>query len=289
MKIIDIIKSKKPVLGFEIFPPKQNTPIETIYNSLEKFKALNPDYISVTYGAGGSTKRNTIDVASKIKSEYGIESMAHFTCVCHQEEEIDNLLEIMSEEGLENILALRGDPPRDKPDYDFTGCAYRYASDLVRHIHSKNKFCIAAAAYTEGHVESARILDDIKHLKIKVDHGVDFLITQLFFDNRLYFDFVERISDHGISCPVMPGIMPVFAADQIKTMCLRSGCSIPAKLVLLMDKYSGNPDDMLKAGIEYAAEQISELIENGAPGIHLYTMNRPVSTRKILRAANLLS
>lgn len=288
MKIIDIINSKKPILGFEIFPPKPDVPIEKIYNSLNKFKALNPDYISVTYGAGGSTKRNTIDIATKIKDEYHIESMAHFTCVGHQKQEIDNLLEIMTQKGLENILALRGDPPKDQPDYDFSNCAYRYAADLIKHISSKGTFCIGAAAYIEGHIESKRIADDIRNLKNKVDQGVDFLTTQLFFDNRFYFDFIERVSAMGINCPIIPGIMPVFAAGQIKTMCARSGCSIPAKLVIMMDKYGSNPDDMLKAGIEYAAVQIKDLIQNGAPGVHLYTMNRPVSTKKILKLAGLV-
>lgn len=288
MKIIDTINSKKKVVGFEIFPPKPDVPIESIYSSLARFKALKPDYISVTYGAGGSTRRNTIDIASKIKEEYDIESMAHFTCVGHQKQEIDELLKSMSQRGLENILALRGDPPKDQPDYDFKKCAYRYAGELVRHVREKDNFCIAAAAYIEGHIESKRIADDIMNLKNKVDQGVDFLITQLFFDNRFYFDFIERIVSKGIICPVMPGIMPVFAPEQIKNMCARSGCSLPAKLVILMDKYGNNPDEMLKAGIDYAASQISELIENGAPGIHLYTMNRPVSTKKILKGAGLL-
>ncbi len=288
MKIIDIVNNKKKVVGFEIFPPKPEVPIENIYKSLARFKALNPDYISVTYGAGGSTRENTIDIASKIKEEYNIESMAHFTCVGHQTLEIDQLLDSMSQKGLKNILALRGDPPKDQPGYDFSNCAYRYASELIRHIREGNDFCISAAAYIEGHIESKRISDDIINLKNKVDQGVDFLITQLFFDNRFYFDFVERIISKGINCPVIPGIMPVFAPQQIKNMCARSGCSLPAKLVITMDKYANDPDDMLKAGIDYAASQIRDLIDNGAPGVHLYTMNRPVSTRKILKSAGLI-
>lgn len=287
MKIINILKNKTPVVSFEIFPPKPDTPIDTIYKKLYRFSRLKPDYISITYGASGSRKHNNIEIASKIKKDYNIETMAHFTCVGHNREEINALLTSMSENNLENILALRGDPPKDRPSYDFSKCTYRYASELIKHIRKQNNFCIAAAAYVEGHIESKRISDDVRNLKKKVDEGVDFLVTQLFFDNRFYFDYIERLSATGIDCPLIPGIMPIFSADQIKSICAKSGCSIPAKLVLLMDKYGENPRDMRKAGIEYAASQIKNLINNGAPGIHLYTMNRPVSTKKLLKQADL--
>jgi methylenetetrahydrofolate reductase (NADPH) len=283
MKIVEMFKREKPVISFEIFPPKLDTPLETIYDSLEKFKELGPDFISVTYGAGGSKKDRTIEIASKIKQEYGIEAMAHFTCVGHTTEEIDRMLDLMHENSLENILALRGDPPADQPDFDYSKNVYRFASELIRHIRSKNNFCIAAAAYVEGHVDSRRLKEDLYYLKQKVDAGVDFLVTQLFFDNRLFYDFVDRAAELGIKCPITPGVMPIFKADQIKSITAKSGCSIPAKLVIMMDKYEDNPEDLRKAGIEYASNQIRDLIENGVDGIHICTMNRPKSTGQILR------
>lgn len=286
MKIADIFKTRKTVLALEIFPPKPDVPLESIFDSLEEFKALKPDYISVTYGAGGSQKGRTVEIASKIKHEYGIESMAHFTCVGHSREEIDNMLDLMSEHKLENILALRGDAPLNQPDFDFSKNVYKYASELIQHIKSRNDFCIAAAAYLEGHPECRLLKDDLMNLKNKVDKGVSFLLTQFFFDNRLYYDFIDKAAAAGIHCPIMPGIMPIFNTN-IKVMTAKSGCSIPAKLVLMMDKYADNPDDLRKAGIEYAANQIRDLIDNGAPGVHLYTMNRKISTREILELSGL--
>jgi len=287
MKICEMFKNKKPVISFEIFPPKPDAPLESIFDSLAQFKSLKPDYISVTYGAGGSQRGRTIDIASRIKNEYGIETMAHFTCVGHSVEEIDEMLNSLEDNGLENILALRGDPPENQPDFDFGKNTYKHAYQLVRHIRNRNGFCIAGAAYLEGHIDSMRLKEDLQHLKEKVDEGVDFLVTQLFFDNRLFFNFLDMAAALNIKCPVTPGIMPVFRADQIKTICAKSGCSIPARLVLMMDKYSDSPDDLRKAGIEFAGLQIRDLIDNGAHGIHLYTMNRPKSTREILETAGL--
>lgn len=288
MKIIDLFKQKKPVVSFEIFPPKKDVPLESIYDSLEQFKLLSPDYISVTYGAGGSQKDRTVEIASKIKNEYNIECMAHFTCMGHSKEEIDHMLIALKENNLKNILALRGDAPSGQPDFDFSKNAYTYSSELIHHIKRSSTFCISAAAYVEGHVSSKTLREDLMHLKHKVDMGVDFLITQLFFDNRLFYDFLDKTVALNINCPIMPGVMPIFKADQIKSITAKSGCSIPAQLVLMMDKYQDSPDDLRKAGIEYAAKQIRALIENGADGIHLYTMNRPKSTKEILGNAGLL-
>lgn len=288
MRITELFKSKKPVISFEIFPPKLDTPLETIYESLEQFKVLNPDFISVTYGAGGSQKDRTIEIASKIKSEYGIESMAHFTCVGHSVEEIDALLDSMHEHNLENILALRGDPPANQPDFDFSKNVYKYACELISQIRRKNNFCIGAAAYVEGHVDCKRIKEDMLRLKDKVDAGVDFLVTQLFFDNRLFYDFLDKAASLGINCPITPGIMPIFKADQIKRITSLCGASIPAKLVIMMDKYEHSPEDLRKAGVEYAGAQIRDLIDGGADGIHLLTMNRPKSSREILENAGML-
>ena len=287
MKITDILNSKKPATSFEIFPPKPDVPLESVYEHLDQFEAMKPDYISVTYGAGGSQKGRTLEIASRIKHRHHIECMAHFTCVGHSKEDIDDMLQKMHAHGLENIMALRGDPPANQPDFDFSRNVYNYAYELVGHIRQVNSFCIGAAVHMEGHVESIRLKDDLIHLKEKVDAGVDFLVTQFFFDNRIYYHFLERAGAIGIKCPVMPGIMPVFRADQIKSMTAKSGCSIPARLVLIMDKYQDNADDLRKAAIEYAAGQIRDLVDNGAPGIHLYTMNRPKSTKEILEAAGL--
>lgn len=282
MKLSELFCSKRPVIAFEIFPPKPDDPLDTIYDHLDQFEALKPDYISVTYGAGGSQKGRTLEIATRIRNLHHIESMAHFTCIGHTEDEIKGMLTSMHESGLENILALRGDPPANQPDFDLNKSTYRYAKELVSHIRKFNNFCVAAAAYVEGHVDSRRLSEDLAHLKDKVDSGVNFLITQLFFDNRLFYDFMEKARAKGIDCPVTAGIMPIFKADQIKSITAKSGCSIPAKLVLMMDKYQDNPEDLRKAGIEYAIKQIRDLIENGVDGIHLYTMNRPKSTAEII-------
>jgi methylenetetrahydrofolate reductase (NADPH) len=288
MRIIELYRNKKPVISFEVFPPKPDTPISEIYSSLEHFSKLNPAFISVTYGAGGGRRQRTLELSSLIKNKYGIESMAHLTCMGHTRDEIDMVLNSLQEKSVENVLALRGDPPADNADYDFSAGDFQFASDLVNHIARRGYFCIGAAAYVEGHVESSRISIDLDNLKKKVNAGVDFLITQLFFDNKRYYDFVERAAALGIDCPIVPGIMPVFREDQIKSIAAKSGCSIPASLVLTMDKYGKNPDEMRQAGIEYAASQIRDLVANGAPGVHIYTMNRPVSTRKLMQMAGLL-
>ncbi|NLM75618.1 MAG: methylenetetrahydrofolate reductase [NAD(P)H] [Clostridiaceae bacterium] len=286
MKIIDLFKQNRPVISFEIFPPKPDVPLDTLFESIEGFKKLSPDYISVTYGAGGSQRGRTVEIASRIKNHYGIESMCHLTCVGHTAEEIDELLLQMKQENIHNVLALRGDPPLDQPDFDFSKGTFRYANELIEYINSKHDFCIAAAAYLEGHVDSKRLDEDRRYLKNKVDAGVDLLITQLFFDTRLYFDFLDRCAQLNINCPVVPGIMPIFSS-RIKNMTARSGCSIPAKLVLMMDKYENNSEDLKKAGEEYAGLMIRELLDGGAPGIHLYTMNKLQSTIEIMKIAGL--
>jgi methylenetetrahydrofolate reductase (NADPH) len=287
MKLINKFKKDKPVISFEIFPPKPETPLEQIYDKLAKFKALKPDFISVTYGAGGSQKGRTVEISSKIQNDLGMDCMAHFTCVGHNKQEIDTLLKDLKENNVENIMALRGDPPINQPDFDFSKNTFQYASELISYIKQNNSFCIAAAAYVEGHVDSNRLNEDMIHLKEKVSQGVDFLITQLFFDNRLYYDFLDKCASKNITCPVCAGIMPIFKAEQIKSITAKSGCSIPAKLVLMMDKYQSSPDDLMKAGIEYANSQINDLISNNIDGIHLYTMNRPKASSEILRNLNI--
>lgn len=283
MKISNLFQQKKPVISFEIFPPKSPAPVETIYQTLEGLIKLNPDFISVTYGAGGSNRDRTKEIASTIKNSYNVETLAHLTCVGQTVSEIDQILAELQQENIENIMALRGDPPVDLPDYDFSDSDFKYASDLVRHIKSKSDICVAAAAYPDGHIHCRRLSDDLNWLKFKVDQGVDFLTTQLYFDNRVFYNFLESVRRVNIKCPVSAGIMPVLNAKQIKRMTSLCGASMPAKLLILVDKYGENPGDMEKAGIEYASEQVQDLLNSGVDGIHLYTMNKPQQITEILK------
>lgn len=283
MKISALYQQKKPVISFEIFPPKSTTPIETIFDTLEGLTKLNPDYISVTYGAGGSSRDRTKEIASKIKNQYKVETLAHLTCVGQTFAEIDEILVGLREENIENVLALRGDPPADIQNYDFSQCDFKYASDLVKYIKGKSDLAVGAAAYPEGHAHCRRLSEDINWLKFKVDQGVDFLITQLYFDNRIFYNFIENARRIGVNCPVVPGILPVLNAKQIKRVISLCGASMPAKLLIMVDKYGDNNEDMEKAGIEYASEQVQDLLENGVDGIHLYTMNKPQQITEILK------
>lgn len=283
MKISNLYQQKKPVISFEIFPPKSPAPVETVYQTLEGLIKLKPDFISVTYGAGGSNRDRTKEIVSTIKNRYKVEALAHLTCVGQTVAEINQVLKGLQEENIENILALRGDPPVDAQDYDFSDSDFKYASDLVKHIKDSGDFCVAAAAYPEGHVHCRRLSDDLNWLKFKVDQGVDFLITQLYYDNRVFYNFLENARRLNINCPVVPGIMPVLNAKQIKRIISLCGASMPAKLLILVDKFGDNPEDMEKAGLEYASEQVQDLLDNGVDGIHLYSMNKPQQITEILK------
>lgn len=283
MFIKSLYQQKKVVLSFEIFPPKPEYPLETVFQTIEGLKDLKPDFISVTYGAGGSNRGRTIEIASRIKKFYGIETLAHLTCVGHSPVELEQIITQMKAEGIENILALRGDPPRDQPNFVFQPGNYRYAVELVEHIHQYQGFCIGAAAYAEGHIDSRHWQDDWNHLRDKVEAGVDFLLTQLYFDNRVFYNLKENLLRMGITVPISPGIMPVLNPNQIKRMIYLSGASLPAKLLHLFDKYGDRPEEFEKAGIDYAINQINDLLENGVEGIHLCTMNRIEQTRTIVK------
>ncbi len=287
MKLNRLFRQGRTVVSHEVFPPKLDTPLETILEKLSLFAAMSPDFMSVTYGAGGSGQGRTVELASRIREKHGVESMAHFTCVGHSLEQVDALIIELQEVGIENILALRGDPPRDQPGFDFSKNTFRYADELIAYIRSKADFCMAAAAYPEGHVDARRLSEDLRRLKGKVDAGVDLLITQLFFDNRIFYDFWEKTRAMNINIPISTGIMPVFRADQIKRIASLCGASLPARLVLAMDRYQDKPEDLKQAGMEYAAAQIRDLVENGVEGIHLLTMNRPSESEQILRMAGL--
>lgn len=282
MKISKLYQHGKTIFSFEIFPPKPEMPVETIYNTINEIKDLNPAFISVTYGAGGSNRSRTIEISSKIKNQMGIEVLSHLTCVASSSKEIDSILASLKKENIENILALRGDPPKDICDFDFSRQEFCYASDLISYISKKGAFCIGSACYPEGHLESKNLQSDIANLKIKYESGVDFMNTQLFFDNSCFYSFMDKIRKSGINCPVSAGIMPIYNTSLIKKMTIMCGASIPKKLVSMLNKYDNNPEDLTKAGIEYAVVQITDLIKNGVQGIHLYTMNKSNLVREIV-------
>ncbi len=281
MKIRELFTGK-PVISFEIFPPKPDFPLDTVFATLEELKGLNPAYISVTYGAGGSSSARSIEIVDKVKNHYGMETVAHLTCVGATAATIDAVLDKLQALGVENILALRGDPPAGDEAYVPPADGFPYAKDLVRHVRGRDYFSVAAAAYPEGHLECRDVDRDVEYLRLKVEQGVDLLITQLFFDNAYFYNFMDKIRRQGIACPVAAGIMPVLSASQIKRITSLCGSAIPAKLTALMDKYGAVPADMEKAGIEYASEQIIDLLANKVDGIHLYTMNKAKQTKQIM-------
>jgi methylenetetrahydrofolate reductase (NADPH) len=274
MKIKEFYKGDRPVLSLEIFPPGADYPLESIFTTLDQLTQLAPKFISVTYGAAGSNRARTVEIAARIKKQYGMEALAHLTCVGHTRAEVDTILDSLIAEGVDNIMALRGDLPVDDPDFVIASQDYHYAVELIRDAKKKYDFGIAAAAYPEGHPESRRLHEDLLYLRQKVNAGVDLLITQLFFDNRVYYDFLEKAQRVAINVPIVPGIMPVLSARQIKRIVYLCGASMPARLLKLVDRYEDNPEAMEKAGIEYASEQIEDLLSCHVPGIHLYTMNK---------------
>lgn len=284
MKTTDLFHNKT-VLSFEVFPPKRTASIDTIYDTLGQLKSLKPDFISVTYGAGGSENcKATLEIASAIKNQYQIESVAHLPCIGLTKDEVHVQLERFQDAGIENILALRGDIPSD--------CTSRgdflHASDLIAFIEEFGGFNVIAACYPEGHTESASILSDIRHLKTKVDAGANHLISQLFFDNQYFYRFRERCALSGIHVPIEAGIMPVVNKKQIERMVSLCGVNLPKKFVAMMERYENNPEAIRDAGIAYAVDQIVDLIAQGVDGIHLYTMNNPYIATKIYEAIHRL-
>ena len=282
MKIKDLYESKKTVISLEIFPPKWDSPVETVFKTLDELKDIKPDFISVTYGAGGKAKDRTVEIASKIKNEYHIESLAHLTCISATKKQIRESFEEMRRHNIENILAMRGDIPED-PDFEFPEpLHYEHAAELIGEVKAEGDFCIGAACYPEGHVECVSKIKDVKYLREKVAMGADFLISQLFFDNELFFRFMDEIDLAGISIPVSAGIMPVLNKNQIVRMTKLAGCQLPNKLRRILDRYEHNPAALKEAGEAYAIEQIIDLMAWGIRGIHLYTMNKPDTAKRII-------
>ena len=278
MRINNIYKNKRPVVSFEIFPPKKNTALKNIDETLEILSELNPDFISVTFGAGGSANNNkTIELAKRIKEVYHIEPLVHLTCLNYGTKEIDDFAEILEANGLENVLALRGDiNPNVATKDDF-----HFAFELTEYLKEKEKFCIGGACYPEGHQESVNKIEDIKNLKRKVDSGSEFLISQLFFDNDFFYNFVEHCRIAGIDVPISAGIMPVINKAQIERMITLCGASLPKRFYKIMAKFEDDPQALFDAGMAYALSQVIDLIANDVEGIHLYTMNNPAVARKI--------
>ena len=271
MKIRDILAEEKPTLAFEVFPPKSADNYQSVETAALKIAQAEPAFMSVTYGAGGGTSQYTVQIASTIKNKGNVTPLAHLTCVSSTRESVKQILQELKDNQIENVLALRGDIPAEgTPVHD-----YRYASELIHEIKQAGEFCIGAACYPEGHVESANKTEDILHLKEKVDAGCDFLTTQMFFDNNILYNFLYRIREKGIQVPVLAGIMPVTNAKQIARICKMSGTYLPARFKAIVDRFGDNPAAMKQAGIAYATEQIIDLIANGVNGIHVYSMNKP--------------
>ena len=278
MKISEIYKNNKRSLSFEIFPPKKDTELSSIDETLKVLCELNPDFISVPFGAGGSANSNrTIEIAKNIKKNYGIEPVVHLTSLHYDKSEIDEFATAMREAGIENILALRGDRSPNAPEKN----VFPHASDLIEYLKSKYDFCVLGACYPECHPESSDRVNDLKSLKTKVDSGAEVLVSQLFFENRIFYDFAERCRIAGIDVPVIPGIMPVINANQIKRMISLCNASFPERFCRIIRRYENNSEALFDAGMTYALTQIIDLIADGIPGIHLYTMNNPKVAKRI--------
>jgi methylenetetrahydrofolate reductase (NADPH) len=280
--IKDIYKQDKTVYSFEVFPPKKEEEIYDIYKTLDTLKTLQPDFISVTYGAGGSNSKKTATIAAYIQNICEIEAIAHLTAVAMDEKFLVHFLDELKTKGVSNVLALRGDRPKDMSDEDYNNRVFLHAEDIIRLIHNHSQVCVAAACYPEIHPESESREKDLEYLKQKVDSGVNFLITQMFFDNSKFYEFRDLARKQGIQVPISAGIMPITSAKQLGTSVTLSGTSVPQALSSMVAKYGDSPADLRKAGIEYAAKQIEDLEKNGVDGIHIYTMNKAATAVEIM-------
>lgn len=280
MKISDILREDKTTISFEVFPPKTTANFESVKKAALGVAALHPDYMSVTYGAGGSNRGNTLHIAEEIQKAENVTTIAHMTCVGAGKEDIRTALSEMKAAGIENILALRGDRPKDFDGEPFK--EYHYASELVATIKEYGDFCVGGACYPEGHPDSTNKKEDIKNLKKKVDAGCEFLTTQMFFDNNIFYSFLYKAREAGILVPVIPGIMPITRANQVENAVRLSGCNVPERFRSIVDCFGENPAAMQQAGIAYATDQIIDLIANGIRHIHVYSMNKPEVAKGIL-------
>jgi methylenetetrahydrofolate reductase (NADPH) len=283
-----IAGAEQPIFSFEFFPPKSDAGERVLGLALESLRQLDPAFVSVTYGAGGSSRGRTLELTKWIKQELGIEAMAHLSCVGSTREELSAVLDDMHDAGIENILALRGDPPRGETDWKPHPGGLTYSTELAGMIRADHDACIGGACFPEVHPEAPDLAHDLRFLKEKVDNGVSFLITQLFFNNEFYFRFVDEARTAGITVPILPGVMPITDLRQIKTITGMCGATIPQPLLEALEWRSHDPDAVLQLGVSYATLQCAELLARGAPGIHFYTLNRSHATRAILSALRLL-
>lgn len=282
MKIIDILTTDQLSLSFEVFPPKTETSFQSVKGATEEIAKLRPSFMSVTYGAGGGTSKYTLDIAKNIKELYGVPTLEHLTCVSSTKETVKQKIEEIKAAGIENVMALRGDIPAEMEDADRSNWDYNHAIDLVYELKQANPdFCIGGACYPEIHPESTNQKEDIKYLKEKVDAGCDFLTTQMFFENNLLYNFLYKIREAGITVPVIPGIMPITNANQVKRAMKLSGSFMPQRFKSLVDKFGSDPAAMKQAGIAYATDQIIDLYANGITNVHVYSMNKPDVAMKI--------
>ncbi|MGE0328382.1 MAG: methylenetetrahydrofolate reductase [NAD(P)H] [Polyangiaceae bacterium] len=284
MKIDAKLKSQTPAFSFEFFPPKNEEGMRTLFDTVAELKELEPTYVSVTYGAGGSTRRLTVELVERIQRETGIDAMAHLTCVGATREEIGGVLSDLKDAGIQNVLALRGDPPKGQEKFERTQGGFGYANELAQFIRESHDFCIGGACYPEMHPEAASSDADMDALKRKVDAGASVLITQLFFDPNVYLHFVERCRAAGIDVPIIAGIMPVTNISQVKRFTAMCGASIPGPLLQRLEQTGGEHSEVRKVGVEHATLQCQKLLEAGAPGLHFYTLNRSKATREILQS-----
>ena len=287
MKIRDVFSAGKRSISFEFFPPKTDQGEEALFRTIDRLKVYQPDYASVTYGAGGSTRDKTVDIVGRIKRETGLEAMSHLTCVAQTREDVQSVLVRLDELGIENVLGLRGDPPQGEEKFVPTEGGFRYATELIAYIRENFDFGIAGSSFPEGHPDSIDLKTDIFYHKQKVDAGADFLITQLFFDNTDFFDFMERVEQVGIKVPVVAGILPILSTPQIRRFTALCGATIPSALDDQLERFADDDDAVREIGVDWAARQVEELWRSGVAGIHLYTLNRSYSASKILDSLNL--
>jgi methylenetetrahydrofolate reductase (NADPH) len=288
MRIVDLFGGSDPVISFEFFPPKTEDGVDALYETVKALRPCRPSFVSVTYGAGGSTRDRTLELVARIQRELGITTMAHLTCVGSTKDEIRQTLERLYESGIRNVLALRGDPPKGESEFQATEGGFRYATELVAFIRELgNDFCIGAACYPEGHVESPDLEADLSHLVEKVDAGADFLVSQLFFDNADYRAFVSRARSSGVQVPIVPGLMPVTNAAQVERFTKMCGSRIPQELYRRLRIVAADPSAVVATGVQWAVDQGRELLEMGAPGLHFYTLNRSSATLAVHAALGL--
>jgi len=290
LRVCDLIKGKSPFISLEFFPPKEREAWPGFFEVVEKLKELEPLFASVTYGAGGSTQDNTLAIVTRMKRDHGIEPLTHLTSVGASAGKLDDFLKSLRAADIENVLALRGDPPRGVDDFDFSSQDFRHATDVIEFIGAKYpEICVGGAAYPEPHFESPSIKSDLEMVALKVKKGARFLVTQMFFDNRMYFDYVERLMEMGADVPVVPGVLPILSLKSAKFILSLCGAAIPGKFLSALEKAheEGGDDAVYELGIDYATKQAQQLLDGGAPGVHLYTLNRAEAVLEIGRNLNI--